>query len=168
MSSDADASKLRRFEEQVLPHLDALYRAAVRLTGNAPDADDVTQETCLRAFRAFDQLKQPREARAWVFAILRSVFLRHAERRSHPAAGMSVDDVDGAALEPSLWDRDASPVQQALLQEVRRATLSLPLPYREALVLAHVGGFSYREMARILEVPLGTIMSRLFRARRML
>ena len=168
MSADADALKLQRFEEQVLPHLDALYRAAVRLTGNGPDADDVVQETCLRAFRAFDQLRQPREARAWVFAILRSVFLRHAGRRPHPAAELSVGDLDGAALEHSLWDRDASPVQRALLQEVRRATLSLPLPYREALVLAHVGGFSYREMARILEVPLGTVMSRLFRARRML
>jgi len=58
--------KLQRFEEQVLPHLSALYRAAVRLTGNGPDAGDVIQETCLRAFRAFDQLRQPREARAWV------------------------------------------------------------------------------------------------------
>ena len=168
MSPDADAVKLRRFEEQVLPHLDVLYRAALRLTGKAPDAEDLVQETCLRAFRAFDQLKQPKEVRAWVFAILRSVFLRQAERRSHPAAGLSVEDLDGAALAHALHEGDASPARQALLQEVRRATLNLPLPYREALVLAHVGGFSYREMADILEIPLGTVMSRLFRARRML
>src|SRR5262249_56837055 len=85
-----------------------------------------------------------------------------------PAAGLSVDAMDGAAREHSLRDPDASPVHRAMLEEVRRATLNLPLPSREALVLAHVGGFSYREMARILEVPLGTVMSRLFRARRML
>lgn len=161
-------TRIQRFEEQVLVHLDALYRAALRLTGKAADAEDLVQETCLRALQAFDQLQHPRAARAWVFAILRSVFLRQAGRRSRQPARLSLEDLDGAVLGHALGEEDASPVRQALLEEVRRATLTLPVPYREALILAHVGGFSYREMAHILEVPLGTVMSRLFRARRML
>jgi RNA polymerase sigma-70 factor (ECF subfamily) len=168
MSSDANATKLQRFDEQVLLHLDALYRAALRLTGKAADAEDLVQETCLRAFQAFDQLKHPQAARAWVFAILRSVFLRQAGRRSLQPVRLSLEDLDGAILAHTLGQGDVSPVRQTLLEEVRRATLKLPEPYREALILAHIGGFSYREMAHILEVPLGTVMSRLFRARRML
>jgi len=158
----------QRFEEQILVHLDALYRAAVRLTGTSADAEDLVQETCLRAFQAFDQLKHPQAARAWVFAILRSVFLREADRQSHQAIRQGIEDLPGAILTKALGEEDASPERQTLLQEIWRTTLALPLPYREALVLAHVGGFSYREMADILEVPLGTVMSRLFRARRML
>jgi RNA polymerase sigma-70 factor (ECF subfamily) len=163
MGSDRSTAELHRFEEQVLLHLDALYRAALRLTGNTTEAEDLVQETCLRAFQAFGQLKNPQAARAWVFAILRSVFLRQAGRRSCQPFRRSLEDLDRGLLGAG----DASPAQQTLLQEIRRATLKLPVPYREALVLAHVGGFSYREMAQILEVPLGTVMSRLFRARRM-
>jgi RNA polymerase sigma-70 factor, ECF subfamily len=161
-------TRAQRFEEQVLPHLDALYRAAVRLTGTTADAEDLVQETCVRAFEAFDQLRHPQAARAWVFAILRSVFVREAGRQSRQLTRPSLEDLDGAVLAHGLREAEASPVRQTLLQEIRRATLTLPVPYREALVLAHNGGFSYREMAHILEVPLGTVMSRLFRARRML
>jgi RNA polymerase sigma-70 factor (ECF subfamily) len=168
MGSHHDASKLERFEEQILVHLAALYRTGVRLTGSAADAEDLVQETCLQAFRRFDQLKHPEAAKAWVFAILRSVFLRQAGQQVRQPDRLSLDDLDGAALARALGAEEASPVRQALLQEIRRATLKLPVPYRETLLLAHVGGFSYREMAHILEVPLGTVMSRLFRARRML
>jgi len=168
MSSAPDTSQLKRFEEQVLVHLDALYRTGVRLTGSATDAEDLVQETCLRAFRLFDQLKHPQAAKAWVFSILRSVFLRQAGRRSRQPAHLSLEDLDGTVLAHALRGDDASPMRHTLLQEVRTATLHLPVPYRDALILAHVGGFSYREMAHILEVPLGTVMSRLFRARRML
>ncbi len=167
---EAKATRVQRFEEQILPLLDDLYRAALRLTGKATDAEDVVQETCLRAFQAFDQLKHPHAARAWVFSILRSVFLRQAGRRSLQPARLSLEDLNGGVLAHALGEGDdhASPIRQTLLEEVRRATVKLPGPYREALILAHIGGFSYREMAQILEVPLGTVMSRLFRARRML
>jgi RNA polymerase sigma-70 factor, ECF subfamily len=161
-------TRTQRFEEQVLLHLDALYRAAVRLTGTTADAEDLVQETCLRAFEAFGQLKHPQAARAWVFAILRSVFVREADRRSRHPTRPNLEDLDGTVLAHALEDESTSPVRQTLLTEIRRATLTLPIAYREALVLAHIGGFSYREMAQILEVPLGTVMSRLFRARRML
>lgn len=171
MDAKGEAAKVRRFETHVLVHVNDLYRAARRLTGKAPDAEDLVQETCLRAFQALDQLRHPRAAKAWVFAILRSVFLRQAERRDAQPIQVSLEDLDGLvpATDVLCAVRDrASPLQETLLQEIRQATLGLPLPYREVIVLAHVGGFSYREMAQILEVPLGTVMSRLFRARRRL
>jgi RNA polymerase sigma-70 factor (ECF subfamily) len=167
VDANPEAAKVRRFEEQVLVHLRDLYRAALRLSRSAPDAEDLVQETCLRAFQALEQLRHPGAAKVWVFAILRSVFLRQATR----PARMSVEDPDGFAVGEDVFRAahdEGSPLRAALLQEIREAMLKLPLPYREAIVLAHIGGFSYREMAQILEVPIGTVMSRLFRGRRML
>lgn len=173
VGAEPDApERIRRFEAEVLVHLDDLYRAALRLTGKAPEAEDLVQETCLRAFRALDQLRHPGAARAWVFAILRSVFLREVERRARRPEPVNLEDLEASCLRPGEALRDLyehySLRPDRLRHEVREAVLRLPLAYREALILAHVGGFSYREMARILAVPLGTVMSRLFRARRML
>jgi RNA polymerase sigma-70 factor (ECF subfamily) len=107
-----------------------------------------------------------------VFSILRSVYLRQEERRPSRAAQVSLDDIDASLLAPGEPLPDAYeallPVREALLQEARAAILKLPGPYREAVILAHIGGFSYREMAQILAVPTGTVMSRLFRGRRLL
>ncbi|MGH2668787.1 MAG: sigma factor-like helix-turn-helix DNA-binding protein, partial [bacterium] len=114
-----DHARAERFGELIVPHLTALYCTALRLAGKAEDAEDLVQETCLRAFRALDQLREPAAAKVWVFTVLRAV-------------------------------------------------VRLPLVHREPILLAHVAGFSYREMAEILEVPVGTVMSRLFRARRLL
>ncbi len=161
--------RIRRFETDVLVHLDDLYRAALRLTGNAAEAEDLTQDTCLRAFERLDQLRSPGAARVWAFTILRSIFLRRIERQSRTAG---VDVIDWPLLEAGevLQDTYESlrPIQDTPLGEVREALQRLPLPYREPLVLAHVGGFSYKEISEILAIPLGTVMSRLFRARRLL
>lgn len=172
MALDPEPTRIARFEEQVLAHLDDLYRAALRFTGKGPEAEDLVQDTCLRAFRSLDQLVHPTAAKAWVFAILRSVYLRQAERERFGHALVGLEDLDASLLVPSEAVRDLyetySPWREALKQEVRGAILKLPLVYREALILAHIAGFSYKEIARILDVPLGTVMSRLFRARRML
>jgi RNA polymerase sigma-70 factor (ECF subfamily) len=169
---DADPAKVHRFEEQVLVHLNDLYRAALRLSGSALDAEDLAQETCLRAFQALDQLRHPAAAKVWVFAILRSVFLSQAKRRFAQPAPVSLEDLDnGLAVAQHTFlveHGEESPIRATLLREIRQATLKLPLPYREAIILAHIGGFSYREMAQILEVPVGTVMSRLHRGRRLL
>ena len=165
MSDPAAAeARVRRFEELILPHLPELYRVALRFVRGSAEASDLVQEACLRAFRNLDQLKQPDAARAWIFTILRSVYLREAERRGAsriPLADAELSPTDGRwnDLEPG------SPLRGALLDEIRRTTLRLALPFREVLVLAHVGGFSYEEIARILDVPIGTVMSRLSRAR---
>jgi len=165
MDALGSTARVRRFEEQILPHLPDLYRAARRLVRRVDDAEDLVQETCLRAFGALDQLRHPEAAKAWVFTVLRSVFLRDAARWD-PARG----DASGASGGDQLLEAPAgeSPLQGALIEEARLATQRLPIAFREVVVLAHVGGFSYREMAKILGVPLGTVMSRLFRARRLL
>jgi RNA polymerase sigma-70 factor, ECF subfamily len=165
----ATRDRIRRFEADVLVHLDDLYRAALRLTGNAAEAEDLTQDTCLRAFERLDQLRSPGAARVWAFTILRSIFLRRIERQSRTAG---VDVIDWPLLEAGEVLQDTyealRPIQDTPLGEVREALRRLPLPYREPLVLAHVGGFSYKEISEILAIPLGTVMSRLFRARRLL
>lgn len=172
MEQQAETARLQRFEEQILPHLNDLYRAALRLTGKVPEAEDLVQETCLRAFQSLDQLKHSEAAKVWLFSILRSVFLREKERRPAQTVPLSLEDLDASLLTPgeALSDlyENYSLGRETLRQEIREAILKLPLPFREAIILAHIGGFSYREMARILEVPMGTVMSRLFRARRML
>ena len=165
----ADRDRVRRFEADVLVHLDDLYRVALRLTGNAAEAEDLTQDTCLRAFERLDQLRSPAAGRVWAFTILRSIFLRRIERQTR-APGADV--IESPLLEAGAVLQDTyealRPIQQTPLSEVREALDRLPLPYREPLVLAHVGGFSYKEIAEILAIPLGTVMSRLFRARRLL
>jgi RNA polymerase sigma-70 factor, ECF subfamily len=171
VADDANTLKVRMFEDQILPVLPVLYRAARRLTGEVAEAEDLVQETCLRAFQSLEQLRHPRAAKPWVFSILRSVFLRHTEREAPPPAMISLDDLEASRLIPPEALQD--PKSPALsrhsgLSDVRQATLRLPSAYREAIILAHIAGFSYREMAEILEVPIGTVMSRLFRARRML
>ena len=98
MSSQEQTTRdrIRRFETDVLVHLDDLYRAALRLTGNAAEAEDLTQDTCLRAFERLDQLRSPGAARVWAFTILRSIFLRRIERQSRTTG---VDIIDSSLLE---------------------------------------------------------------------
>jgi RNA polymerase sigma-70 factor, ECF subfamily len=171
MSSREESSRdrIRRFETDVLAHLDDLHRTALRLTGNAAEAEDLTQDTCLRAFERLDQLRSPAAARVWVFTILRSIFLRRVERQTRSA---EVEIIDSPLLEAGEVLQDTyealRPIQETPLSEVREALGRLPLAFREPLVLAHVGGFSYKEISEILAIPLGTVMSRLFRARRLL
>lgn len=164
--------KVERFEKQILVYLDELYRAAVRLSNQFCDAEDLVQETCLRAFKSLDQLRHPAAAKVWLFSILRSVYLRQEERRLSSGVAVSLDDIAASFLSrgeaPQECDRRFVPPQQVRREEIREALLKLPVVYREAVVLAHVVGCSYREMAQILGLPVGTVMSRLFRGRRML
>ena len=152
-----------------MAYLGDLYRTALRLTGNPAEAEDLTQDTCLRAFERLDQLRNPAAARVWVFTILRTIFLRRVERQTRSA---EVEIFDSPLLEASEVLQDTyealRPIQETPLGEVREALGRLPLAFREPLVLAHVGGFSYKEISEILAIPLGTVMSRLFRARRLL
>ena len=172
VSVEDGSDEVWQFERHVLVYLDDLYRAALRLTGQATEAEDLVQETCVSAFKTLGQLKHLAAAKMWVFSILRSTFLRRVERGPARGTLASNHDIEGSLLSSTDAVLDAYesvfPMRQTLQQETPHAILKLPLPYREAVILAHIGGFSYREMAQILAVPVGTIMSRLFRARRML
>lgn len=166
-----------RFEELALPHLDRLFRLAVRLTGTAQDAEDLVQETYVKALRAFGALREPEAVGAWLRQILtRLVFDRHRTEPREMLVG-DLEELDRFSLYDLVWDEDPLPYSDNLHgdflaqfddEEVRRALLALPEAYRVPLVLLYAEELSYREMAEMLEVPLGTIMSRLHRGRKIL
>src|SRR5262245_44885423 len=135
----ATRDRIRRFEADVLVHLDDLYRAARRLTRSAAEAEDLTQDTCLRAFERLDQLRNSAAARVWVFTIMRSIFLRRIERHTRSE---DVEIIDSPLPEAGEVLQDTyealRPIQETPLGEVREALGRLPLAFREPLVLAHV------------------------------
>lgn len=163
-------SKQREFEAEALIHLDSLYSVALRLAaGDAPRAEDLVQDTCLHAYRAWHTFEKGSNCRAWLMRILRNLFLDECRRY-----GRFVQELEPEALlnlrsvnpfgEP---DTEARMVDGPLGREVRRAIDGLPLVYREALVLGDLMGLSYIQIADETGVPVGTVKSRLFRARRM-
>jgi RNA polymerase sigma-70 factor, ECF subfamily len=162
----------KRFETYVLPYLDLLYRGAIRLAGHEADAEDLVQESCLRAFAAIDRLRDTESCKAWLFKIMRSTYLRHWAEDQYRQRVVGVEDLEStlADMTEVLQDPyESDPLYVHVVGvEVRKAISALPLPYREAVVLADAVRFTYREMSQILDIPLGTVMSRLYRGRRML
>ena len=159
-----NASEPEQFERVILPHLDAAYNLARWLAGNDHDAEDIAQEACVRAFR-FIGGHRGGDARAWLLAIVRHTAFSWL-KKNRPTAVVPLDDADLAELEdPSV----AAPSFCAADKNALRAALAaLPLEFREAIVLRELEGLSYKEIAAIAEVPVGTVMSRLARARRQL
>jgi RNA polymerase sigma-70 factor (ECF subfamily) len=154
----------RPFEETVLPHLDAAFNYARWLTRNDADAEDVVQDACLRAMRFCSSLRDG-NARAWLFTIVRnSWYSRLSRRRSAGPRQVPSDDVGNALLDAGL-DPEERMLQQHTVARVRAALEQLPPDYREILVLREIEGFSYKEIAAALSIPIGTVMSRLARAR---
>jgi RNA polymerase sigma-70 factor (ECF subfamily) len=157
----------RRFEDLVLPHLDAGYNLARWLTRDPDDAQDVVQDACVRALRYLGSL-QGDDARAWFLRIVRNAFHDWCAR-NRPAAILHDENetVDGALDHAAVGPEQAalrSAEAAALMQEVA----SVPTPYREVLVLREIEELSYREIAAVVEIPIGTVMSRLARARALL
>jgi RNA polymerase sigma-70 factor (ECF subfamily) len=160
-----------------LSHLPALYRLAVRLTGRAQDAEDLVQETYVKALRAFPSLRDPARVRPWLAQILtRLVIDRHRVPERELAVG-DLTELDRFSLYDLIWDEDPFPYSDSLHQDflaqfpdddVRRALLALPEVYRIPLVLLYVEDLSYRELAETLGWPVGTVMSRLHRGRKIL
>ena len=170
--SETGITKPDDFERTTLPHLDAVARFALSLTRDRSDADDLVQDTYLRAFRGWRTFRPGSDVRRWLFAICRNAFLRTRRRR-----GTFVESEDG--------DVDAMPAVQSHLQAMReglgdlfelidvqpaieRAVGQLPEPHHSILVLVDLEGHSYEEAAAVLGIPIGTVRSRLFRARRMI
>jgi RNA polymerase sigma-70 factor (ECF subfamily) len=152
---------LERFEAEALPHLRSLYGTAYRMTRNVHDAEDLVQETMLRAYRAFDGYTPDTNIRAWLYTILHRV-RTDAYRRSARAPHTVELPEQGLAVAPS---QDALARGQ---EDIARALDGLPEVFRAAVVLRDVEDFSYDEIARILEVPIGTVMSRIHRGRALL
>ncbi len=160
------------FEQVALVHLDALYQVALRLTRNRAEAEDVVQEAFLRAFRSFDRFNPGTNCRAWLFTILRNVFLNRVRRHWREVLEADVGDLvtTEAASEGRLvpGNPEEELLQTVLHGDVDRALKTLPLPFREAVVLVDLEGLSYREVAEVLGCPVGTVMSRLSRGRALL
>jgi RNA polymerase sigma-70 factor, ECF subfamily len=150
-----------RFEQQVLPHVDAAYNLARWLTRNDHDAEDVLQDAMLRAYRYFDGLRG--EPRPWLLAIVRNACWSWLQA-NRPAELAAIDD----APEADAPGPEALAARELDRRALNEAIAALPVPFREALVLRELEYLSYKEIARIAGVPIGTVMSRLARARRLL
>ncbi|MGY2047399.1 sigma-70 family RNA polymerase sigma factor [Methylobacterium sp. JK268] len=153
-----------RFDAVVMPHLDAAYTLARFLTRDATAAEDVVQEAMLRAFRGFDSFRGS-DARPWLLAILRNCVRTWAA--SHRREGAAPPDEESC---PDLWDRETATPESVLARDdeiaaVRALVAALPEPFRETLVLREMDELSYRDVAAVTGVPVGTVMSRLARAR---
>jgi len=166
-----------RFSELTMEHMPALYSAALRMTRNPADAEDLVQETFLKAYRSFDRFEEGTNLKAWLYRILTNTFInsyRAAKRRPEKA---DVDDVEDLYLYRRLADLGGGELgrsaEEEVLEaitddEVKQAIESLPEAFRIAVLLADVEGFSYKEIAEITDVPIGTVMSRIHRGRRAL
>jgi RNA polymerase sigma-70 factor (ECF subfamily) len=158
-----------RFANVVMPHIDDAYRLARWLTGNSTDAEDVVQDASLRAFRAIRGFAGG-SARAWLLSIVRNTAYSWL-RKNRPAAVVTIDDLEAVELaQAKPGDPDTPTPEAALLakidaEQLRAAIAALPAPFRETLVLRDIEGLDYREIAQATEVPIGTVMSRLARAR---
>lgn len=165
------------FQQEALPQLDAVYRFALRLTGSAADADDLVQETFLRAFRAWDQYTPGTRVKSWLFTICRNVFLRQREqeqRRAVVAATALPADAaarveEGPVFHPAYQLDPEGEFFRGLIDDaVLAAITKLPEEFRDAVVLSDLERLSYAEIGRVLDIPIGTVKSRVFRGRRIL
>jgi len=166
-----DPERARRFREAALPHLDDVYTLARYLLRDASDAEDAVQECYLRALKHFDTYRGP-AMKPWLFAILRNVCrAEYARRATSPSTGL--DDTPEAAEQTPMWHEEQQTPEAEMLRErdasaIRRLVDALAEPFRETFVLREINNLSYREIAEAVGAPVGTVMSRLARARAML
>jgi RNA polymerase sigma-70 factor (ECF subfamily) len=168
-NSDDGGEKVRRFREAALPHLDDVFTFARYLLRDPSDADDAVQECYLRALRHFDGFRGS-AIKPWLLTILKNVCNAEFARRSRQSAAAALGEGEQAADELPLWqDAQLSPEAELLRDRdrdaIRRLVAALPQPLREVIVLREINELSYREIAEVTGVPIGTVMSRLARAR---
>ncbi len=166
-----------RFEELALPFADNLYSAALRMAHNPADAEDLVQETFLKAYRAFDTFEDGTNLKAWLYRILTNTYINTYRARRRRPDETDLEEVEDLYLYRRLGGLEAALAGRSAEEEVldsftdadvTAALDALPEQFRLAVILADVEGFSYREIAEIMGVPLGTVMSRLHRGRRAL
>jgi RNA polymerase sigma factor (sigma-70 family) len=170
-TSNEDPDRAWRFRDAALPHLDEAYTLARYLLRNATDAEDAVQECYLRAFKHFDSYRGS-AIKPWLFAILRNVCRAEFARRASSPTSTIEDAPDDAGQTPLWHEAQETPETQMLRRwdadTIRRLVTSLAEPFRETFVLREINNLSYREIADVVEAPVGTVMSRLARARAML
>ncbi|HVF60669.1 MAG TPA: sigma-70 family RNA polymerase sigma factor [Thermoanaerobaculia bacterium] len=175
LSEAADHQKGWDFEAAAMPFVDALYNTAYRMTRNPEDAEDLVQETYLKAYRYYDKFEEGTNFKAWLFKIMKNTFINNYRKRQQSPAFSDFADIEESfesqVNEDSvrqIRNPEEELLENVLDQDVQLALDRLPPDYRMVVVLADLEGFSYKEIADILEVPVGTVMSRLYRGRRLL
>lgn len=165
----------KAFEEEVIPHVHVLFGAALRLTRSTTDAEDLVQETCLKAFRSFQQFEMGTNCKAWLFRILTNTFINKYRRKIKER-----EILDGEMRSSSMFgafeivglSSEQNPerkfVDRFLSDEVLKALEKVPIDFRIVVILSDIYSFSYKEIADFVSIPIGTVMSRLFRGRRLL
>lgn len=162
------------FEREFLPLIDALYNFAYHLTYNEEDSNDLVQETYLKAYRFIDSYEQGTNAKAWLFKILKNAFINEYRKKSKQPVKVDYEDIvtyqDSEDLGGTVGKVD---LRQEIFQgmigdEVTRAINSLPVDFRTVILLCDIEGFTYEEIAKIIDIPIGTVRSRLHRAREMM
>lgn len=174
--AELTTAERERFEREVLPLLDPLYAGALRMTRNPADAEDLVQETMLRAYRAFDSFEPGTNLKAWLFRIMTNAYINTYRKRQREPQKVSADEIEDFDLYQELrnhgTDFDETPerivLDRLVDSDILRAIDDLPEQFRMAVVLSDIEGFSYAEMAEIMDVPMGTVMSRLHRGRKAL
>lgn len=162
------------FEAVALEHFDVLYSTAMRLTRNPAEAQDLVQETYLKAYRFFDRFEPGTNIKAWLFTILRNTHINTYRKASRQQEQTDFERVEPFYADPTLFPEwsDQAPLEEVLRHvvqdDVKRALDALPEVYRMVVLLADMADFSYKEIAAIIDCPEGTVMSRLFRGRRLL
>ena len=161
------------FDKELLPHIDALKTFAYHLSYDEDDANDLVQETYMKAFRFIDKYHQGTNAKAWLFKILKNAYINHYRKRSKRPTRVDFEDIvsyhnsDESHI-PGYLDLREELFDKMMGDEVTIAINALPIDFRTVVLLCDVEGFTYDEIAKIIDVPIGTVRSRLFRARNML
>ncbi len=165
--------KIEIFEREFLPHIEALKTFAFYLTYDEDEANDLVQDTYLKAFRFIEKYDKGTNAKAWLFKILKNAYINEYRKKSKQPDKVDFDEVinyheSDDLAQNKYFDLQEEIVENMMGDEITRALNSLPSEFRTVILLADIENFSYKEMAKILDIPVGTVRSRLFRARNML
>jgi RNA polymerase sigma-70 factor (ECF subfamily) len=175
MSTDASAKqqKDKIFEEEFLPHIDSLFNFGFHLTYNEEDANDLVQETFMKAYRFIDSYQVGTNAKAWLFKILKNAFINDYRKKSKQPIKVDYEDVQNFQDADELKTVGSLDLREEVMKgmigdEITNALNSLPVDFRTVILLCDIDGFTYEEIAKIVDIPIGTVRSRLHRARGLL